>query len=281
MSSLPSVAQVAQAFSQAAQHYDAVAGLQRQAADHLIAQFGSHLRGQVMDIGCGTGYLTRRVLQQEAVTQVLGVDVAEGMLDWCREHINDPRCDWLQADAQALPLADNGLDRVVSSLAIQWCANDQALFSNISRVLRSDGRLFATTLGPATLSELRWAWQQVDDFQHVNEFVPQVELLKAIQPYFSQVDIQAHTICLKFDKVGEILRELKQLGASNHNLGASRGLTTRNQLRSMTAAYESLRDEQGQLPVSYQIYTIRAKQPLARYCERSEANSVGLAMAFC
>jgi ubiquinone/menaquinone biosynthesis C-methylase UbiE len=59
MSSLPSVAQVAQAFSQAAQHYDAVAGLQRQAADHLINLCGSHLRGQVMDIGCGTGYLTQ------------------------------------------------------------------------------------------------------------------------------------------------------------------------------------------------------------------------------
>ena len=260
MSSLPSVAQVAQAFSQAAQHYDAVAGLQRQAADHLINQCRAHLRGQMMDIGCGTGYLTRQVLQQDAVTQVLGVDVAEGMLNWCREHINDSRCDWLQADAQALPLADNSLDRVVSSLAIQWCADEQALFSNISRVLRSDGHLFATTLGPDTLSELRWAWQQVDDFQHVNEFVPQASLLKAMQPHFSNADIQAHTICLKFDKVSEILRELKQLGASNHNLGASRGLTTRNQLRAMTAAYESLRDEQGMLPVSYQIYTISANK---------------------
>ncbi len=260
MSSLPSVAQVAQAFSQAAQHYDAVAGLQRQAADHLINLCGSYLRGQVMDIGCGTGYLTRQVLQQGAVTQVLGVDVAEGMLNWCREHINDSRCDWLQADAQALPLAANSLDLMVSSLAIQWCADEQALFSNISRVLRADGRFFATTLGPDTLAELRWAWQQVDDFQHVNEFVPQAELLKAVQPHFSEVDIQAHTICLKFDKVSEILRELKQLGASNHNLGASRGLTTRNQLRTMTAAYESLRDEQGKLPVSYQIYTISANK---------------------
>ncbi|HCH22969.1 MAG TPA: malonyl-[acyl-carrier protein] O-methyltransferase BioC [Oceanospirillaceae bacterium] len=279
MSSLPSVAQVAQAFSQAARHYDAVAGLQRQAADHLIGQCASNLRGQVLDIGCGTGYLTRQVLQQAAVTQVLGVDVAEGMLDWCREHISDARCDWLQADAQALPLADSSLDGVVSSLAIQWCADEQALFSNISRVLRSDGRLFATTLGPDTLSELRWAWQQVDDFQHVNEFVPQAELLHAVQPYFSQIDIQVHTICLKFDKVSEILRELKQLGASNHNLGASRGLTTGNQLRSMTAAYESLRDEQGKLPVSYQIYTINAQQPLACHCEQSEATSGSLAMA--
>ena len=101
---------------------------------------------------------------------------------------------------------------------------------------------------------------QQDDFQHVNEFVPQAELLQAVQPHFSQVDIQAHTICLKFDKVSDILRELKQLGASNHNLGASRGLTTRNQLRTMTAAYESLRDEQGMLPVSYQIYTISANK---------------------
>ena len=260
MSSLPSVAQVAKAFSQAAQHYDAVAGLQRQAADHLLERVADKLVGEVMDLGCGTGYLTQQLLTQVEVKRVLGVDVAPGMIDWCRQHISDERCDWLLADAQALPLATQSVDQVVSSLAIQWCVDQQALFGHVSRVLRPHGGFYATSLGPRTLVELRWAWQQVDTFQHVNDFVPQEQLATAMQPFFGEVQVQSHTISLQFDTVTDILRSLKQLGASNHNAGASRGLTTRKQIHRLSEAYESLRDANGKLPVSYQIYTIMANK---------------------
>ncbi|MDP6189268.1 MAG: malonyl-ACP O-methyltransferase BioC [Gammaproteobacteria bacterium] len=258
MSSLPSVNRVAQAFSQAAQGYDKVAGLQRQAADRLLQHCGSQLRGQVMDLGCGTGYVARQLARQQQVSGILGVDIAPGMVGWCRQHINHPRCQWMVADAQALPLANHSMHYVVSSLAIQWCADQRALFDNVSRVLKPAGYFYATTLGPQTLHELRWAWQQVDAYQHVNEFVPEGEILAAMQSCFAQVQVQAHTITLYFDRVSDILRELKQLGASNHNLGARHSLTTRRHLQLMTEAYETWRNKQGKLPVSYQIYTITA-----------------------
>ena len=41
----------------------------------------------------------------------------------------------------------------------------------MARVLQPGGEFVASTLGPNTLKELRWAWQQVDDYQHVNEFI--------------------------------------------------------------------------------------------------------------
>jgi malonyl-CoA O-methyltransferase len=259
MSSLPSVSRVAQAFSQAAEHYDQVAGLQRQVADHLLKHCHTELNGVVMDLGCGTGYVAKHLAQLTPVTSVLGIDIAPGMIDWCRQHIAYPHCQWMVADAQALPVADNSIDNLVSSLAIQWCANERALFDNTSRVLKPGGHFFATTLGPQTLHELRWAWQQVDTYQHVNEFVPQADILAALQVCFAEVQVEVHTITLWFDKVSEILRELKQLGASNHNMGARHGLTTRGHLRQMTAAYETLRNTEGKLPVSYQVFTISAR----------------------
>ncbi|HCI03208.1 MAG TPA: hypothetical protein DE276_08415 [Oceanospirillaceae bacterium] len=136
MSSLPSVSRVAQAFSQAAEHYDQVAGLQRQVADHLLKHCHTQLNGVVMDLGCGTGYVAKHLAQLTPVTSVLGIDIAPGMIDWCRQHIAYPRCQWMVADAQALPVADNSIDNVVSSLAIQWCADERALFANTSRVLK-------------------------------------------------------------------------------------------------------------------------------------------------
>ena len=180
------------------------------------------------------------------------------MVNWCQQHINHTRCVWLVADAQALPLVNHSMHYVVSSLAMQWCENQSALFDNVKRVLKPDGHFYATTLGPRTLHELRWAWQQVDTYQHVNEFIPRKEILASMKVYFTQVQLYTHTIILYFDKVSDILRDLKELGASNHNFRARHSLTTRSHLQRMTDAYETWRNRQGKLPVSYQVYTIIA-----------------------
>ncbi len=257
MNSLPSVEQIAQSFSQAAQNYDDVAGLQRQAADRLLAIHGQAVAGRVMDLGCGTGYVTGKLLAASNVAQVTAVDIAPGMLQLSRQRFGD-QVDWLLADAQSMAVASASHDAIVSSLAIQWCADLPALFSNLARVLKPGGEFIAATLGPNTLQELRWAWQQVDDYQHVNEFVAAELLQQAIMPTFASLQWQTESIELKFDKVSEILRSLKQLGASNHNSGARHGLTTKSQLKAMQAAYESLRDEQGKLSVTYEVYYFKA-----------------------
>ena len=70
MTSLLSASRVAQAFSRASERYDKVAGLQRQVANHLILRCGPQLSGQVVDLGCGTGYVTRKLLQHQQVSKL-------------------------------------------------------------------------------------------------------------------------------------------------------------------------------------------------------------------
>ena len=66
----------------------------------------------------------------------------------------------LAGDLEQLPLADASLDLYWSSLAIQWC-DPLAVFREARRVLRPDGRLAVSTLGPATFHELREAFTAV------------------------------------------------------------------------------------------------------------------------
>lgn len=257
MNSLPSVDQIAQSFSQAAQQYDDVAGLQRLVADRLFELFGQPLSGRVMDLGCGTGYVTGKLLEQTNIDKITAVDIAPGMLELSRQRYGD-EVDWLLADAQSMAVAGASHAAIISSLAIQWCADLPALFSNMARVLQPDGEFVASTLGPNTLKELRWAWQQVDDYQHVNEFVAEDVLQQAIMPTFAGLQWHTEVVAMKFDTVSEVLRSLKQLGASNHNTGARHGLTTKSQLKAMQAAYETLRDEQGKLTLSYEVFYFKA-----------------------
>jgi len=63
--------------------------------------------------------------------------------------------------------------------------------------------------------------------------------------------------------VQHLTKDLKQLGASNHNAHAAQGLMGVGRLRKMVQAYESLRDDEGQLPVTYEVYYIKAKTRVA------------------
>jgi malonyl-CoA O-methyltransferase len=260
---IPDVQQVAQAFSQAAETYDQVAGLQRIAADQLLNK-GSILHlGKVLDIGSGTGYVSAQLAEVEAVTEVTGLDIAEGMLTYAKSRHHNSKLNWHLGDAQQLPLTlsdrAKGYDLITSSLAIQWCKNLDAVFSGVAHCLTEKGVFHCATLGPKTLHQLKWAWSQVDDYQHVNEFVSLETLRNTLENHFVEVDIVCESIELKYLSVQKLTKDLKQLGASNRNAQALQGLMGVGRLRKMVQAYESLRDDEGQLPVTYEVYYITAK----------------------
>lgn len=261
---LPSVQQIAQAFSQAAQTYDQVAGLQRLVADELLAGGKALHSGKVLDIGSGTGYVSAHLADQCEVLSVTGIDIAQGMLDFASSQHKHDKLSWLLGDAQDLPNALGALagsfNTVVSSLAIQWCSDLEALFSGVAYSLAPSGVFHCATLGPNTLHQLKWAWTQVDDYQHVNEFVDQQLLLTALNHHFDKVQLQVKEVVLSYDTVQQLTRDLKDLGASNHNAQAAPGLTGVGRLRRMMQAYESLRDTSGRLPVTYEVYFITASQ---------------------
>ena len=263
MHNLPSIEHVAHAFSKAATTYDAAATLQVQVADALAQRFMPVSHGRVLDFGCGTGYLCQKLQQNTHVKHITGVDIAPAMLEIAQQkwqHTHTPNTQWLLTDGQTMNLQPDAFDMVVSSLAIQWCRDLRGLFANIAQGLKPNGHLFMATLGPHSMHELRTAWQQVDDFQHVNEFVANAELIQELSPHFEQIVIHQETIQLTFATVTQLVKNLKQLGVSNHTQGARRGLTTVRQFRAMQMAYEAWRDEQGLLPLTYEVFYIEAKK---------------------
>ena len=68
-----------------------------------------------LDLGCGTGALTRTVLEQAAPRRVIGVDPSDGFLSHARARIEDARAEFRSGDAQALPLPDASVDAAAPS----------------------------------------------------------------------------------------------------------------------------------------------------------------------
>lgn len=245
---------VALSFSKAASSYDSVASLQRDVGNALLPKLeGLDVQPRtILDLGSGTGYFCDELKQRFAQAEYIGLDLAEGMVRYAREH--HPQGDaWLVGDAEALPLASNSVDLVFSSLALQWCHRTDLLFAELLRVLRPGGRCVFSTLGPQTLRELRASWAAVDQHQHVNHFVPAETLLQSVRSGEARLELLEQPYRMEYQKVGELLNELKTLGAHNVNRNRPTGLGNRRVLQGMIRAYEAWR-ENGILPASYQVY---------------------------
>ncbi len=245
---------VARSFSRAARTYDAAADLQRQVGDCLLSKLPDVLpnnTARVLDLGCGTGYYYQTLQQRFPQAAVFGLDIASGMLQVAQH--NNPGFNGLCADAENLPLADNSIDVLFSSLAIQWCQHLPALFGEIQRVLVPGGVAVVSTFQQGTLKELKRAWQAVDSCAHVNYFVTEAILKEQAQAEgFALVTSETQTVVRDYAQVRDLTRELKAIGAHNINTGQSEGLTSKGKLRSFTAAYEKQRNKRG-LPAHYEV----------------------------
>jgi malonyl-CoA O-methyltransferase len=246
---------VAASFSRAAPRYDSVAVLQREVGEHLLGYLDPVVvtPARVVDLGSGTGHFAPLLRARFPDIEYLGLDLAEGMCRYARDQ-HPGAGQWLVADAESLPLAATSVDLVFSSLAIQWCQRPEALFAELSRVLRPGGRCVFTTLGPGTLNELRAAWREVDPHRHVNDFLP-VERLEAGTTNLPDLalTLAQRDYRMDYDEVRELLDELKTLGAHNVSRERPAGLGGRRALLGMLRAYEQWRDVEGRVPATYEV----------------------------
>lgn len=97
----------------------------------------------VLDLGCGTGRLLHRLATQFPALQGTGLDLSAQMLHQAQQ-LNQHwvRLIYKQGNAESLPFVDCRFDAVFNTLSFLHYPNPQQVFSEVSRVLRPDGRFY-------------------------------------------------------------------------------------------------------------------------------------------
>lgn len=95
--------------------------------------------GDLVDIGCGTGALSAAILAVAAPRRVHGYDLSSHHVTAARQQLRDPRAEFGQADAMALPGSSHTYHAAVSGLVLNFLPAPMRAVAEMRRVVRPTG----------------------------------------------------------------------------------------------------------------------------------------------
>lgn len=246
---------VRRAFDRASAKFDANAAVHGELRQRLLERLDI-VRLQpaiVIDLGAGTAHAARALQDRYRSAYVVAVDLSEGMLRQARRQQRFiRRFGRVMSDAHTLAFGSATVDLAFSNLMLQWCADPDRVFGELARVLKPQGLLTFTALGPDTLRELRSAWAPIDSAVHVHRFIDMHDLGDALmRAGFAEPVMDTERLTITYRDVDALLNELIGSGSSNLARGRARGLA-RSTLRALRVNYESFRVE-SRLPVTLEV----------------------------
>jgi ubiquinone/menaquinone biosynthesis C-methylase UbiE len=123
----------------------------------VYERFALPPRCQILELGCGPAYLWATNLSRiPAGWSVVLSDFSPGMLEDAQQNLADRagRFRFEVVDAQSIPFEDHSFDAVIANHMLYHLPDMAKALSEIRRVLKPDGRLYASTVGHAHMQEL-------------------------------------------------------------------------------------------------------------------------------
>lgn len=260
--------------------YESSAILQRNVCKELLQRLDlTNIKPSViLDVGCGTGWGTQDLLKKYKKAKVLSLDLSPEMLKQTKS-----KGGWLRkptlicADAEDIPLQDESVDLIFSSLMLQWC-DYKKVFAEFKRLLKPDGLLMFSTFGPDTLKELKKSWEQVDSHAHVNDFTDMHDLGdELIQAGLAEPVMDMDLLTLTYQDVKSVMVDLKAIGANtilkNQKKAVEKGLVTPGKFKRVITHYEKYR-KNGVIPASYEIVYGHAWKTKQRETKKNQEGRV-------
>lgn len=94
-----------------------------------------------IDLGSGTGALTRAILERSEPARVTGIEPAPAFRAFARSAVDDVRAHFAAGDAATMPLQDDSADLLVSAFALNFVPDPAAAVREASRVVTAGGRV--------------------------------------------------------------------------------------------------------------------------------------------
>ncbi|MDR2937120.1 MAG: malonyl-ACP O-methyltransferase BioC [Rikenellaceae bacterium] len=192
--------------------YESQAVIQRQVAGTLAVRFSEMGGGgQIAEIGCGTGFLTREILFRGQTSTLFLNDLvdeaAEGLTEQVRKNRPEITVTAIPGDAEQIVLP-GGLDAVVSASTVQWFDDLSRFAQRVAGTLKTGGIFAFSTFGPENLHEIKALTGNGLDYFSTTA------LRDLLEENFEESEIWEERFSPSFDSPREVLRHLQQTGVT-------------------------------------------------------------------
>ena len=200
-----------------AHHYHQHAQVQQQVAETLtqrLPQISAPQKPRILEIGCGTGFLSLPLLQRWPDGAFVLSDLSLAMVQRCRNTLAQEKKNvhYAVMDGEQ-PALSSDFDLIAASLVFQWFVDPITSLANLGHLLRPGGHLLFATLGTQTFREWRVACTNhgihsgLQSYPTASAWIQGWQPLGSTQMHESYITIN-HPSCLAF------LQGLKAIGAT-------------------------------------------------------------------
>lgn len=246
---------VAARFARAADTYDDEAGVQRRVARRLAALVRKHAVRPIRDIlevGCGTGCLSRQLLSAFRPRRLLLNDICPTMGDRLRDL--GGRVDFVPGDAEERRFG-TGFDLVASASVLQWFTDPKAFFARCSDMLNDGGCLAFGTYGPENMRQVARLTGMGLKYKSMGEWK------SFLDDSWRIVAVREETVDMPFASPMDVLHHLRRTGVT----GIGRYRWSARTLRRFQEEYSRLYSQNGGVTLTYHpLYAVAVKQAKQR-----------------
>ena len=146
---------VVERFSQTALGYERHAKLQQLVAKRLTSFFAKVERPDILEIGCGTGFLTGHLLAHYPGAACDITDLSQAMLDQCAQNFGDHKQLHFRLLDGEHPKSAKRYDLIATSMTAQWFAQPAKSLAQLCGLLKPGGVLLYSTIGPDLFPQWR------------------------------------------------------------------------------------------------------------------------------
>ncbi|WP_332693531.1 malonyl-ACP O-methyltransferase BioC [Halalkalibacter lacteus] len=214
----------------------------------------------ILEIGSGTGLLTKQLADKYPDALIDAIDLAPGMIDSAKHYVQNKNVTFTCCDYEEVKLTRN-YDLIVSNATFQWFNHLSDTIAKTCNHLNRGGQVLFSTFGPSTFYELN------QSMQAAKLKISYEKRVEVSQRFLSLEDLL--TICQgnsdetrcnvngyeelhveMFSEVRDFLKSINKIGASNSN--TEHQSQSVSLFREMCTIYkERFLTEQGNIPATY------------------------------
>lgn len=200
-------------FEKGAPHYHEEAAMQIHCAKQLAHYIGLHRHrittGPILEIGCGTGFVTAQLLQLFANRPLHITDISAGMVDFCRNKISRPhsQISFGILDGEN-PISSQKYALIASGMTFQWFKKMEQAVDKLLKFLKPKGFIFFSFLEAQSFPEWRRCTQELS-LPYTANPLPDMQVQKSLQP---RASFWNESLIIKYPNAADFFRHLKRIG---------------------------------------------------------------------